>query len=110
MLNFVGQDTQDESLDLGDSLVPRRPIGHGARYHGDLCDPAAILLLFDFNSHDRMSSQPRQIGKAALARAGRACEGFKKLTRLAHPAKQKMHRCGRAWKNEWIATALRASR
>ena len=51
MFQSIGKDTEDESLDLGNSLIPGGAIGHGAGDDGDFSEPATVLFAFDFNFH-----------------------------------------------------------
>ena len=51
MFQAIGQNTENESLDLGDSFLPGGTVGHGAGDDGDLGDPAAVLFAFDFDFH-----------------------------------------------------------
>jgi hypothetical protein len=47
----IGEDAEDESLDLGDGFIPGGTVGHGAGDDGNFGDPAAVLFAFDFDFH-----------------------------------------------------------
>jgi hypothetical protein len=47
----IGEDAEDESLDLGDRFIPGGTVGHGPRNYGDFSDPPAVLFSFDFDFH-----------------------------------------------------------
>ena len=50
MFQSIGKDTEDKSLDLGNSLIPGGTVGHGAVDDGDFSEPATVLFAFDFHT------------------------------------------------------------
>ena len=52
MFQAIGQDAENESLDLGDRFLPGGTVGHGAGDNGNFGDPAAVLFALDFDFHE----------------------------------------------------------
>ena len=75
MFNLVGQDAENQRLHLGHGLGLGRAVGHGSGNGTDLGDPTAVLLLFDFNSHEGKLGGHCRMARRHSARAGGAERG-----------------------------------